>query len=423
MLARRVAQAEGGEFRQDPWVETEAIRREIPADGILVDIARFVVDEMAPKNNTYPSHPARYVAWVIPAAGKGEIQIVDLGEAAAVDRAVTAVRQGMEAAIGSGREPGLIERQSELEAKKLIDAPLGALSKLVLAPLLPHVGNAKELILCPDAALWLAPWDALPLNDGRYAIEAYNIRYVTSSRNLVQATAGSVSTTKPVIMANPNFDLEPAKMIAASQAVFGKLNQPANSDLRAISGNRNGLGKAGLLPGTEVEAEAIKQPLAVYAHDAPVLYKEDYALEAVFKAIRRPKVLVLSTHGFFMQDQQTKLDDKIGTASPANDQRGAILTVDGEPIENPLLRCGLLLAGCNSRNLIQQGEDGVLTGMEIVGSDLRGTELVVLSACETGLGQVRNGEGVAGLRKRFSWPAPRPWSPRCGVFPTRKRRR
>ena len=118
------------------------------------------------------------------------------------------------------------------------------------------------------------------------------------------------------------------------------------------------------------------------------------ASETALKQVQGPRLLHLATHGFFLADQPPPSPrlhglELVSTAPPAGPP--------GPPLENPLLRAGLALAGANAP---QPGmEDGILTALEVAGLDLWGTELVVLSACDTGVGQVRNGEGVYGLRR------------------------
>ena len=139
--------------------------------------------------------------------------------------------------------------------------------------------------------------------------------------------------------------------------------------------------------------------METYTSKKAGLYKEQYALEHVAKVLRSPQIASFATHGFFLPTQEAKLEDSNLTMS--DDTRSVALDTNGQVIENPLLRCGLLLSGCNNREASVADDDGILTGMEIVSIDFRGTELVVLSACETGIGDVKNGEGVAGLRQAF----------------------
>ncbi|MCA9027877.1 MAG: tetratricopeptide repeat protein [Planctomycetaceae bacterium] len=379
-LSRELGQQGLDVERPEKWVELAEVRERLANSRLLIDIARFRVMDF----ETGKSRAAHYVAWVIPPAGSGDVQIVDLGEAEAIDAAVAAART----ALNEG--PQQLGALGPEEAENAVQEPLRKLAELVLDPLLVEVGDAKELILSPDASLWLVPWAALPLDDGRYAVEEYQIRYVVSGRDLVAKPSKVQANGSPVIVADPNFDLTPS---ADDTAIVAN-----DSGRSRFVGSYEDLANVERLPGTATEAKAITPLLEQYADAAPVVHLDNEATESVVKQLRSPPVLVLSTHGFFLEDQQIEIEETLSTG----EVRKVALTIDGKLAENPLLRCGLLLAGSNKRDEAGDAlDDGVLTGMEIVGTDLRGTKLVVLSACETGLGQVHNGEGVAGLRQAF----------------------
>jgi CHAT domain-containing protein len=196
-----------------------------------------------------------------------------------------------------------------------------------------------------------------------------------------------------VLLGNPKFDLSEAEERAALAGLGTGGQQMAAVAIPAnLSGQRSvDLSGAALnpLPGTQVEVNAI-QKLLVGAGWHATPYTEEHALEEVVDKMRSPAIVHIATHGFFLTDQQIVQKSKASGAPSA-------------PIEDPMLRAGLFFAGADR---IRSGaapvaglDDGVLTAYEVSQLDLEGTELVVLSACETGLGQQSNSEGVFGLRR------------------------
>ena len=197
----------------------------------------------------------------------------------------------------------------------------------------------------------------------------------------------SPSQQKPVIVANPDFDNNPESP---------NLSQLANDSCSTNNRGSNDLDQLYYCPLEETAQEA--KAIAPQLPGVQVLTGSQ-ATENALKQLHGPSILHIATHGFFDKNQSLDLTDSAGAVEP-----GAIskdrAKATGIRTENPLLRSGLALAGFNRR---QSGsEDGVLTALEAAGLDLRGTKLVVLSACKTGLGDVANGEGVYGLRRAFA---------------------
>jgi CHAT domain-containing protein len=356
------------------WIELAAVRKALPADAVLIDIAHFRRRDFKARGGK-KWHEARYAAWLSPKVG--QVRLIDLGPAERIDAAIKRLRAAMQEAAKH------IKADGEEKAEQALRQHLDALSKLVLAPLLPHISASKKWLVSPDGNLWLLPWEALTLPDGKFAVEKHLVSYLTSGRDLLPPPQAKVKATAPLVLADPDYDLDAGAARRASRRLLGS----ADEATRALPGAFR-LGAVRRLRGTAAEARAITPSLKAYTGMTPRVHTESEALEAVVKAARSPRVLVLCTHGFFLPDQEVPRDDK---GKPRAEKKW----------ENPLLRCGLLLAGCNNAAKATDGDDGILTGLEVVGTDLRGTELVVLSACETGLGEVQSGEGVAGLRQAF----------------------
>jgi CHAT domain-containing protein/tetratricopeptide (TPR) repeat protein len=220
-----------------------------------------------------------------------------------------------------------------------VKKPARALDERLMQPLRTVLNGVTRLLISPDGDLNLVPFEALVDGQGRYLIEGYATSYLTSGRDLLRMQVSRAVPGRPVIVANPLFG-EPA---VASDLYFAPLS------------------------GSAAEGRAIKTLFP----DATLLMG-GRATKATIAQVKAPRILHIASHGFFLNA--------------------------GEPAaaQNPLLRSGLALAGGNLAR-----RDGILTALEASGLDLWGTKLVTLSACDTGVGEVQNHEGVYGLRRAF----------------------
>ncbi len=219
-------------------------------------------------------------------------------------------------------------------------------------------------------------------------MQQYQISYLNSGRDLLKFDAVEPSQNPALILADPDYETAtnfPRSDVAAGP---GTRADSQAADFRQLQFQR--------LPGTAAEAEAIRP----FLPNARIL-TTDEATENAVKQVEAPRILHIATHGFFLTDVEPPAVEGRGIGVVASD--GTLpntLPRVSVAVENPLLRSGLALAGFNRRR--SGNEDGVFTALEASSLNLLGTQLVVLSACDTGLGDITNGEGVYGLRRAFA---------------------
>jgi len=353
--------ARSSEFRREvATVTLPAVQAAIPQDAVLVEWFKYAPFKPKAKTASEQWGEPRYVAYVLKYSGAP--LAFDVGAARPIEAAVGKLR----AAVSD-------------PARQDVRVPATTLYATLIEPLRAHLQGVRRLLLSPDAALTFAPMAALVDAQGHYLVERFEITYLTSGRDLLRIAASTSQRhgAASLVMADPQYG--PVVRMPAREA-----GQERSADL-----DRSGLVFRSL-PGTALEARMITDLLG---KSSTQLLTGRQATEANLKQLHGPRILHLATHGFFLRDPQSEAPPQRAVAQKAVVQQRSSLV-----LENPLLRSGLALSGANTRRSGTK-DDGILTALEFARIDLQGTQLVVLSACETGLGEMSTGEGVTGLRR------------------------
>ena len=338
--------AQSVNFRQTfAPIQTKGIQTLIPQSAALLQIVKY--NPFNPKA-TYQKRwgEAHYAAVVLKSSGTPHW--VNLGAAAQIDRNIQTFREYLQDGSSSDN------RQRNQIARTL--------DRQIVQPLRPYLGDTRHLLLSPDAALNLIPFEALKDEDNKYLIERYAFSYLTSGIDLIRFTDAPPSRQVPVVFSEINYD----RTTPVTKQTLAQAPQTRSSDLASTNFS-------------PLETSAETQQIRSIFPNA-LIFRDRDATKTALQQIKAPLILHLATHGFFIPAQNTE---------PSNPQP-----------DNPLTRSGIVLAGANrDPQSLEQSGDGILTGLEAAGLDLYGTQLVVLSACETGLGDVSVGEGIYGLRR------------------------
>ncbi len=386
--------------------DTASVARGLPRGACLVEMVDDI--PMVDLSRAF-EHVAerRLLAFVLTGPPPGELVMKVLGPTSDITRAVEEFRTAIEEQAGGGDGD---DQRWFLAGERV--------RTLMFDPLVEAIGEAKQLLIAPDGALDLLAFEALPLRPQRFLLDDYCISYLRCGRELSwKARVATVNRDTasggesgglhiPMVFAQGEQGEAPEDLPQlevgshASHAVV-----VADPDFDAPAG------PGGVVPGVAEASPPSARPEwrwtrlpASAAEGAAVARRLDVepctrsrANKTLFANLRSPEILHVSTHGFLAPRVQ---DDRLLAHA-----QGTLFVRLLSSFDDPLLRCGLALASANASVGGSAAEraagEGLLWATEALELDLRTTDLVVLSACHTGLGELRLGDGAAGLRRAF----------------------
>jgi CHAT domain-containing protein/tetratricopeptide (TPR) repeat protein len=384
-LARQLGSLGGSSLSAE--ISAKAVAQHLPANSTLIEYMRFPYMHREPDTTVF-----HYLVLVVKPGGPGMIR--DLGPADSIEQIVSVYRDHMIDASEAVR----IDSASERDYRKLASK----LHVKIWQPVERLIDDGELVFVAPDGALALVSFASLIDDDGKYLVEKNPIHYLSSGRDLLRPEQQGESGDGLLIMGDPDYNASAQDRLLVSKAPVSPGNTDLAGSASAVKVSLSArLRPAALtetsverLPGTRSEVDQVVRFWNQAFDDTVYCFLDKSATEDNLKEYASGRrVIHLATHGFFMPsntDQALLRDYAAGT-----------LEIGGE---NPLLLSGLFLAGSNLRGLIADSlniDDGILTAEEVTCLDLTGVDWVVLSACESGLGEIKLGEGVYGLRRAF----------------------
>lgn len=359
-------------------VKWEDVHKSIPKDAVLIEIINENVYKRGNK------HGWDFGAVVIP--HQGEPRWTRIGCSADINKLTKLYRRAAE--DGSSDES--------------FSSILSALYQMVWSPIetiLPR--GTRTIIISPDGNLNFLSFAILLNRDGRFLSEDYSIRYVASGRDLlVNGSTGKKHSVS--IFANPDFGNNESTFAASRTTTRSSKTLTMPDLMKTVLPSLN----LKSLPGTQKEMKAVAGVFESLGWNVKTFESSSASKENLFNQ-EAPEVLHLATHGFYIdiklpkKNSDTKREDENEDEDESEDSSNRILN-------NPMHKSGFILSGAHQTmeawktgRSINVQNDGIITADQVALMDLHDTWLVTISACESGAGEARSGEGILGLRRGF----------------------
>ena len=351
-------------------MKPESIASNLPKGSALLEYVCYYDEDHDAEPGTGSFRFAVYLVC------RGEIKCFQLG-----------AEQDVNANIYAARERIINPETDDAPSHPAETAELSELYKQLVAPFAGRLDGVEHIYIAPDGELFKIPFELLSDENGVTLSDRFSISYLTSGRDIIRLkNSGELSAVykTAAVLADPLYDLPDGSAVP----------KQAKKATPGLSRGFASVTRYDPLPFSRAEAESLEK---VFQGEVAKHYGDE-ARKPVFGEIGSPSIIHVATHGFCFEREEP-------------DEKGWVTAQSGmdaySNMEDPLTRCGLVFAGANNRldpdreNPPKDYGDCIFTASDALSLDLRGTDLLVLSACQTGLGEVMTGDGVRGLRRAF----------------------